>query len=60
MLVSLHDSVDGRLESSVTRSTDQTGDIITVLKTENIILPGLQVRDADFARDLGGVVGRWK
>ena len=60
MLVSLHDSVDGRLESSVTRATDKTRDVITVLKTEDVELLGLQVAGVDSVHDLVGVICRRK
>ena len=60
MLVSLHDSVDGRLERSVPRATDKTGDVITVLQTEDVELLGLQVAGVDSVHDLVGVVCRWK
>ena len=60
MLISLHDSVDGRLERSVTRATDKARDVITVLKTEDVELPGLQVTSVDSVHDLMGVVCRRK
>ena len=56
MLISLHDSVDCRLEGSVTGTTDQTGDVVTVLETEDIELPGLQVTGVDSVHDLMGIV----
>ena len=60
MLISLHDSVDCRLEGSVTGTTDQTGDVITVLEAEDIELPGLQVTGVDSVHDLVGVICRQK
>ena len=56
MLISLHDSVDCRLEGSVTGTTDQTRDVVTVLETEDIELPGLQVTGVDSVHDLMGIV----